>query len=452
MPTPLEIQNCINSLNTSSEPVEFIVLAAETLNSNTGISFTVATVNDLPDLETDNIGQGQMIFVESIGVPVISSINRWIGLDGRVLRKDFNDSAIFSWGGPDFNGASGTGTTGSACSPVREICFSTDWCQVSAGGHTTAIKTSGEIWSWGTNNTGQLGDGTVVTKCSPVREICSATDWCRVSAGRYHTAAIKTSGQLWSWGNGSCGRLGNGCLCSCCLPVRDFTNSTWSNVSAGGYHTAAIKTSGQLWAWGSNNCGQVGDGTITGRCSPVRDISSSTDWCQVSAGKLHSAAIKTSGELWMWGSNNFGQLGDGTITTRTSPVREISSSTDWCQVSAAIGLFGCSAVAVKTSGELWGWGYNFPGQLGDGTTTTRCSPVREFCSATDWCQASAGASHTAAVKTSGQLWTWGNNNCGRLGDGTLTNSCSPVREYSSETGWCMVSIGAANVSTAILIK
>jgi hypothetical protein len=218
-----------------------------------------------------------------------------------------------------------------------------------------------------------------------------------------------------------------------------FSNEAWSDDVTSGL----CVYQNQLWAWGGNLCGILGDGTGTGRCSPVREISSSTDWCQVSVGFSHTTAIKNSGELWVWGLNSCGRLGDGTLTDRCSPVREFCSATDWCGVSGG----GIHTAAIKTSGELWSWGSNVCGQLGDGTVTQRCSPIREISSSTDWCQVSAGCIHTAAIKTSGQIWSWGSNICGRLGDGTFALRLSPVREQCFATDWCQVSAGGGLTGT-----
>ena len=360
----------------------------------------VTTVANLASLPRADLNEGRLVYVDDINEYRFSSVGEWTDDPDSTLR--IVQKQLWIWGGS--SGGSGDGTTTCRCSPVREFYSATDWCQVSASGnqHAAAVKTTGQLWTWGSNVCGKLGDGTTITKCSPVRERCSATDWCQVSA---------TAG-----------------------------------------HNSAIKTSGQLWAWGSNACGVLGDGTTVNKCSPVREFCSATDWCQVSVGNTGtttrnlSTAIKTSGQLWSWGYNRFGGLGDGTTTSRCSPVRERCSATDWCGVSAG----GCMIAAIKTSGQIWTWGSNGSGRLGTGTVAASSSPVREFCSATDWCQVSAGSYHnTMAVKTSGELWAWGNNAGGKLGDGTTVDKCSPVREISSSTGWCQVSAGRFH-SAAIL--
>ena len=411
----------------------------------------VTTVANLASLPRADLNEGRFVYVDDINEYRFSSVGEWTDDPDSTLR--IVQKQLWIWGGS--SGGSGDGTTTCRCSPVREFYSATDWCQVSASGnqHAAAVKTTGQLWTWGSNSCGAIGDGTTVDKCSPVREFCSATDWCQVSAGTSQTVAVKTTGQLWTWGSNVCGKLGDGTTITKCSPVRERCSATdWCQVSATAGHNSAIKTSGQLWAWGSNACGVLGDGTTVEKCSPVREFCSATDWCQVSVGNTGtttrnlSTAIKTSGQLWAWGYNRFGGLGDGTTTSRCSPVRERCSATDWCGVSAG----GCMIAAIKTSGQIWTWGSNVSGRLGTGTVAASSSPVREFCSATDWCQVSAGSYHnTMAVKTSGELWAWGNNAGGKLGDGTTVDKCSPVREISSSTGWCQVSAGRFH-SAAIL--
>jgi alpha-tubulin suppressor-like RCC1 family protein len=443
------VQKTVSSVAAACDTTDFLFSAFAVDGIEPTNRISKITFNDLPDANT--FPNGQVAYLDDAKVPVIASNCSWIGFDGRTVGTFF-ENQLWAWGNGQV-GKLGNGTATSRCSPVREICNASNWCQVSAGSSiTTAIKTSGELWVWGGGNCGQLGDGTVTAKCSPVREFCSATNWCQVSITCDHVSAIKTSGELWVWGTNPFGQLGDGTITTRLSPVREFCSATdWCQVSTGKLHSAAVKTSGELWGWGSNNPGAMGDGSaLTARCSPVREICSATDWCQVSTGICNTAAVKTSGQLWMWGLNLCGGLGDGTTTDRCSPVREFCSATDWCQVSTNNG-----SIAIKTSGELWGWGRNLCGSVGDGTTINKCSPVREICSATNWCQVCAGYNHTFAIKTSGQLWAWGNNSCGKLGDGTCTiDKCSPVREVSSSSVWCQVSVGinhtaAIKVTTCI---
>jgi len=313
-------------------------------------------------------------------------------------------------------------------------------------GRTIGTFTASQLFGWGGGSCGRTGVDTL-NRCSPARERCSATDWRQVSGGSYHSAAVKTSGELWTWGGNFCGVLGDGSVTTRISPFREFCSATdWCQVDANSSTTAAVKTTGQIWVWGLNSSGQLGDGTVTSRCSPAREICSATDWCQVSAGNCHVAAVKTSGEIWSWGNGGSGRIGDGAQYGRCSPVREICSATDWCGVSAN----RAHTVAIKTSGQIWGWGAGTCGAIGVGSNSFSFSPVREFCSATDWCQVNtSNAYSTAAIKTSGQLWSWGSNYCGQLGDGTATTRFSPVREICSATDWCLVSRRGSTHTMAI---
>ena len=202
------------------------------------------------------------------------------------------------------------------------------------------------------------------------------------------------------------------------VAVVDVNEPVIMRVSLGGHYTVAIMTNGELWAWGANWIGQLGDGTTIERHNPVR-IGTASNWASVSAGDSHTMAITASGELWAWGSN-FGWLGDGTMTDRHSPVR-IGTASNWASVSASN-----HTMAITASGELWAWGSNDAGQLGDGTTINRHSPVR-IGTASNWASVSAGNSHTMAITASGELWAWGWNGNGQLGDGTWFTRHSPVR-------------------------
>ena len=132
------------------------------------------------------------------------------------------------------------------------------------------------------------------------------------------------------------------------------------------------------------------------------------------SGNLHVIGIKFDGTLWAWGYNANGQLGDGTTTQRTSPV-QIGSDTNW----ASVAVGSNHSVAIKSTGTLWAWGNNANGQLGDGTTTQRTSPV-QIGSDTNWASVACGYVHTMAIKTTGTLYAWGQNGGGQFGETTNT--------------------------------
>ncbi len=150
-----------------------------------------------------------------------------------------------------------------------------------------------------------------------------------------------------------------------------------------------------MWAWGYNSYGQIGDNSnsLTDRSSPVSVVGGFTDWCQASAGRHHSVAVRSLGSSWAWGRNQFGQLGDNTTTNQSSPVSVVGGFTNWCQVSAG----GSHNVAVRTVGSAWAWGSNTSGGLGDNTATNQSSPVSVVGGFTDWYQVSAGANSSAAL-------------------------------------------------------
>ncbi len=271
------------------------------------------------------------------------------------------------------------------------------------------------------------------------------TNWKQVSSGGDYTAAIKTDGTLWTWGTAATGLLGNGVTTgSISTPVTTFAGGTdWKHVSTSGAgsNMSAVKTDGTLWMWGFGTAGRLGNATILGnRSTPVTTFAGGTDWKQVSSNVNHTAAVKTDGTLWTWGSGISGALGNTVITGSIStPVTTFAGGTDWKQVSSGSGL----TAAVKTDGTLWIWGSGGSGALGNAVTTGSIStPITTFTGGTNWRQVSSGGSHTAAVKTDGTLWTWGTGASGRLGNAIATGNIStPITTFVGGTNWKQASAG-----------
>jgi len=214
-----------------------------------------------------------------------------------------------------------------------------------------------------------------------------------------------------------------------------------------GMSNPVTPTARQMFGWGDNFSGQLGDGFVARRVTPTQ-VGTATGWASVAAGGVlgaagHTVAVKTNGTLWAWGENAYGQLGDGTTTSHASPI-QVGTATNWASVAAG----NHHTVAVKTDGTLWAWGRNAEAQLGDGTITNRSSPV-QIGTATNWASVAAGSYQTAAIKTDGTLWAWGETRYGQLGacgvDGcfstSFTTSPAPVGVGQN---WVRVAAGGAH--------
>lgn len=329
---------------------------------------------------------------------------------------------LYCWGS-DWTGAVGDGGVAKDRSAPREVAGgATDWVGVSVSwSGACGRRASGRLYCWGNDSDGQVGDGgTNTDQQAPVRVAGGRTDWASVSAGYLHTCARTTSGRLFCWGSDNRGQLGNGgANTSSTAPVEVAGGATdWASVSTGYGHTCGRRTSGRVFCWGEDQQGQLGNDPALGdTTTPVEVSGGATDWSSVVAGGFHSCGIKTSGRLYCWGTDQYGQLGNGgPNTSRATPGQVAGASTTWAQVSASFD----NTCARKASRRIYCWGWNFTGQLGNGAhgqALFATTPGQVAGSATDWSFVISGGAHTCARKMTGRLYCWGYDYWGQLGNG-----------------------------------
>ena len=408
-----------------------------------------------------------------------------------------NSGFLWSWGYNSYGQLGlGDGTLTQYALP-QLVGSSNNWALVKCGyNHSLALDNNGKVWAWGYNVNGQLGLGHNTNVNIPTK-LPSNKNWLIVDGGGLHTVGIDTDGYLWAWGDNQYGQLGLDNTTSENIPILTDDNKIWSKISCGYYHTLVKDTSNSIYVCGRNHLGQLGTQNTTDLNTLHLGWLSLTNWTNICCNKyayddVHpntTHVINTAGEIWLAGtgstihidtsvtnipikktdiaslsnifcggrfsygvttSGNVIRWGDNTYA-QLLPITIISSPSAVYSINIA---GGSNSTAAIINGELYTWGHNYSGQLGIGTSGTSYNVTTPQLVTnsigTAWKQVSCGGSHTAAIDTGNNLYTWGYNYYGQLGigtSGTSSNVTTPQLVIHPIVGrtWAYVACGVNNM-------
>jgi alpha-tubulin suppressor-like RCC1 family protein len=330
------------------------------------------------------------------------------------------DSLGQAWAwGPASNGILGNNDATNAKSfPVSVHQGTLTFTQINTGAsnrHSLAIDTNGQAWAWGHNNGGQLGNNAVLAVSLPVSVHQGALTFTQIRSENFSSLALDTNGKAWAWGSGGSGRLGNNSIVSTSVPVSVHQGAlTFTQISAGSFYSLALDSLGQVWGWGTNDVGQLGTNNLASTSVPVSVHQGALTFTQISTSNNHSLALDSLGQVWAWGANNAGKLGNNSIASVSVPVSVHQGALTFTQISAGIP----HSLALDTNGKAWAWGSNADGLLGNTlpSSVSASIPVAVSQGLTiAFTQLTAGSVHNLALDATGQLWAWGSNTNNSLG-------------------------------------
>ena len=303
------------------------------------------------------------------------------------------------------------------------------WTAFSGGfDHNCGVTTDGAGYCWGYNSNGQLGNdngiGSSAYTTTPAA-VTGGLTYKAVSTGVYHTCGLATSGAIYCWGDNYSGQLGNGTTSYVNgTPVAVSGGLTFVAVTVSDQHSCGLTAAGAAYCWGDNGAGELGTGDTIPSTVPV-PVTGGLSFVALSAGYAHGCGLTQAGAAYCWGNNGAGELGHGTTVRSTSPVL-VSGGLTFASISAGQD-YTCG---VTTGGAAYCWGDNSYGTLGNSANlfTHNANPTPlPVSGGLTFQTVSAGNLHTCGVTTTGTMYCWGDNSEGELGNGSATGgSVTPV--------------------------
>jgi alpha-tubulin suppressor-like RCC1 family protein len=333
--------------------------------------------------------------------------------------------------------------------PVEPASAALATVQVATGAaHTCALAPSGQTYCWGLNAQGQLGDNTTTQRNTPVAVQQGAVTFTSITAGNSFTCGLTSAGATYCWGYNGWGQLGDNTTTQRNTPVAVQQGGVaFTSITAGLDHTCGLTGAGAAWCWGRNEYGRLGDNSVTRRLTPVAVQQGGVTFASISAGYAHTCGLTGAGQAYCWGLNYYGQLGDNTTTDRWTPVLVQQAAVTFASIFAS----SSHTCGLTGAGAAWCWGFNGYGQLGDNTTTQRNVPTA-VSGGVIFTSITAGGYHTCGLTSAGAAYCWGYNGNGRLGDNTTTERHTPVAVSGGFNWSTVVSSEAASHTCAVKLS
>jgi alpha-tubulin suppressor-like RCC1 family protein len=295
---------------------------------------------------------------------------------------------------------------------------------IASEGYTSlALDNSGHVWAWGNNGYGQLGNANTAPNSTTPVEVSGLSGIIAIAGGEVFSLALDSNGHVWAWGEGYEGELGNSSYTTTSSVPIEVTNSSGvlggiTGIACEGNAGIAVRNDGTVWDWGKDDVDELGDESGT-NSFVAKEVSIAgnplTGITSVAGGTDYGMALTSKGNVWVWGDETDGYLGNGvssgnTASPNTGPIQVLNANGGLLSGVTSLSSRGDHTLALRNDGTVWGWGQNNLGQLGTGAATTKSAFPVQVSNLTNVQAVAAGYSHSVALKSDGSVWGWGDNN------------------------------------------
>lgn len=293
------------------------------------------------------------------------------------------------------------------------------------GAHTCALADDGAAYCWGRNDWGQLGTGNTTTLEIPA-PVAGGHTFTWIATGFTYTCGVRVDGKVLCWGGRSSGAIGDGVddpVGRALEPQEVDSDETFRFVTAGHSHVCALTVDGRAYCWGVGTSGRLGNGSVSKQTRPVAVEQDDLVFVDLVAAHSHTCGLTTTGSVYCWGSNEYGQLGiGGGGGAAASYPTQVSGGLTFRSLIQGAANATC---AITVDGVTYCWGAGENHVLGTGDEKVRSGPTPVLGGKPEFASVAGSSTHTCAVTVGGAAYCWGINDQGHLGNGTQDPSPLP---------------------------